>query len=96
MSQTTPAAFTGIFPPVHLTLKSVAFIEPNRFSGIQTAPPEPCQDQGLPGAEQSPDSVRRWWRGRRQTHTQSPRAPRAAPPIQPSGQIANCAVLRFF
>lgn len=95
MSQTTPAAFTGISPPVHLTLKSAVFFEPNRFSGIQTAPPEPGQDQGLPRAEQSPDSVR-WWRRQRQTHNQSPGAPRASPPIQPPGQTAICAVLSLF
>lgn len=60
MTQTTPAAVTGISPPVHRTLKSVAFVEPNRFSGIPTAPPKPGQNQGFPGAKQSPDSVRRW------------------------------------
>lgn len=95
MSQTTPAAVTGISTPVHLTLKSVEFVEPNRFSGIQTAPPEPGQNQGFPGAKQSPDSVRRLWR-RRSTHHQSPRAPRASPHIQPPGQKAICAILRLF
>lgn len=86
MSQTTPAAVTGISLPVHLTQNLLYLLNLwfNRFSGIQTAPSEPGQDQGLPGAEQSPDSVRT-------PHRQS-----TGLSIQSPGQRAICAGLSLF
>lgn len=61
-----------------------------RFSSIQTAPSEPGQDQGLPGAEQSPDSVRRWRRQWRQHHHRS-----TGLSIQPPGQTAFLCFSQF-